>query len=158
MELSDTILAMVSPLVKGEVPTPFGGRLFFGRMWFDYENSLMEKELAERKVELIFNLRENHGDFAGAQELCHKIEDHGIPEDKEKFVEDVEDVIESLKHGKNVFVHCFAGKGRTSLALAAILVRLGIPSEEALQQVQELARGPETEDQKKFVMTLENHP
>lgn len=145
----------ILPIVKGEVPTDLPGTLIFGRQWFPWETSEIEQELTSRKIDVILNLLERkHGDVAGAQEIWSPINDYDIPEDELSFINKIDQTIEHLRSGKNVYVHCFAGRGRTSIALAAILVRLGVQPEEALEKVHSLARGPETDKQKDFVRKL----
>ncbi len=132
------------------------GTLLFGRMWSSWELSAMESEIQTRKVDVIFNLLEDsHGDIGAAKEIWSPINDYSIPSDTEVFMSKVESVIKELSLGKTVLVHCYGGKGRTSLALAAILVKLGVPSTEALEKVHATARGPETEEQKDFVRNLQ---
>jgi protein-tyrosine phosphatase len=155
--MSDDVTALllkINPLVKGQMEVPMG-TLLFGRMWSSWESSAIEDEIRTRKIDVIFNLlEESHGDINGAKEIWSPIDDYDIPSDIESFMSKVSSVIEELCLGKTVFVHCFGGVGRTSLALASILVKLGTPAAEALDRVHELARGPETEEQKIFVRNL----
>lgn len=66
----------------------------------------------------------------------------------------------SLIDGKNIYIHCFGGHGRTGTVVGCYLVRHGTPGEKALEMIQELRRGipeeeyrsPETEGQRKMVM------
>ena len=64
-----------------------------------------------------------------------------------------------LRAGRHVAVHCRGGIGRSSLIAAALLVRLGIPTEQAWQVIAE-ARGvpvPETEQQRRWLDTHHDH-
>ena len=150
-----SILLNLNPLVKGQIDVPFG-TLLFGRMWSSFELDIIEKEIQDRNIDIILNLLEDsHGDICGAEEIWAPIDDFSIPSDTEAFMSKIDSVINELNLGKTVLVHCYGGKGRTSLALAAILVKLGVPSEEALEKVHTAARGPETEEQKNFVRLLD---
>ncbi|MEW6650054.1 MAG: dual specificity protein phosphatase family protein [Chloroflexota bacterium] len=65
-----------------------------------------------------------------------------------------------LSEGKNVYVHCWGGIGRTGTVIGCYLVRKGMPPEAALRQIAQLRRGtpdgwknsPETEEQRQMVL------
>lgn len=153
---SETILLSVNPFIKGHISTEYG-YVLFGRMWNKSETELVTKQLSDRQVDFIWNLFDSsHGDVGTSKEIFTPIEDFSTPE-KESFEKDLDFIITAIKNGKRVFVHCFAGKGRTSLGLASILVRMGVDKEEALMTVYEAAHGPETEAQKNFVKSLDSY-
>lgn len=155
------ILLQVNPLIKGQIELPFEkveklGKLFFGRMWTSWELSSIEDEIRDRNITVVLNLlEESHGEIAGANEIWAPIDDFSIPSDIQEFMSRVDETVDELKRGKNILVHCYGGKGRTSLAIAMILIKLGLPNDEALNRVFGVIRGPETEEQKDFVRTVQ---
>jgi protein-tyrosine phosphatase len=77
------------------------------------------------------------------------IEDGGTPASMSEARDLVADLVEKLKTGKAVGVHCRAAIGRSPMIAAAILISLGVPLRTALRQLS-LARGypvPETDEQ-----------
>lgn len=80
------------------------------------------------------------------------IEDYDIPSDSQSFLRDLEIVLGHLQAGRDVYVHCLGGHGRTGMALAALTVRLaGVSPEAALQFSKQQCQGPEREAQKTFI-------
>lgn len=68
----------------------------------------------------------------------------------------------ALAEGRNIYVHCWGGIGRTGTTVGCYLVRQGLTGEQALAQLAELwkdvpkssyfPRSPETDRQVKFVL------
>jgi protein-tyrosine phosphatase len=92
---------------------------------------------------------------AGIRFHLYPIEDRGIPEQPgfDLFIGELAAVIE---RGGFVVVHCRGGIGRSSVAAAAVLVRLGRAPGDALKSIAQ-ARGlpiPDTMEQYDFVMGL----
>lgn len=142
------------PIFKGEIKTQYGA-ILFGRLWHPWESSFFANECERKRIDIIWNLLEDsHGDIGPAKELHSPINDFGTPNDAEAFCRDADTIITALKAGQKVFVHCHTGKGRTALALASVLVRLGITGEDALIIVREPTLGPETDIQCKFVVDI----
>jgi protein tyrosine/serine phosphatase len=79
---------------------------------------------------------------------------------QEKMVEILDTIDSALSEGKNIYLHCYGGKGRTGTVVGCYLVRHGTPRDKALEKIQELRReipgkseqSPETEGQRKMVM------
>ena len=81
------------------------------------------------------------------------IQDRGVPLDTSSFIEFLKDLENYLAQGKRVGVHCRACIGRASVTSASILIRSGIPSEEAWLQIS-ASRDcvvPDTEEQRQWV-------
>ena len=155
MFLEDEILLLAKPLINGSFEL-FSGKVYFGRMWMLWEEEYALQEFASHDISVVWNLRTMPHNDIGVKEIWSSIEDHGIPEDVNSFLNDVERIVARLKNGENVFVHCFGGRGRTAIGLAALLVKEGATGEEALTKVNSLVKGPETEEQKNFVLGLKN--
>lgn len=66
----------------------------------------------------------------------------------------------SLFEGRNIYLHCYGGTGRTGMVVGCYMVRHGIRGDEALEMIQELRKGiaavnrrsPETEGQRRMVL------
>jgi protein-tyrosine phosphatase len=80
------------------------------------------------------------------------IRDHGVP-DRDRAGPLLDALAADLRAGRHVVVHCRGGIGRSSVVAAALLVRLGIPVDEAWATIA-TARGrrvPETAAQRRWV-------
>lgn len=92
---------------------------------------------------------------AGLEYREHGIVDFGVPR-----VADIAPVLDgiqaALREGRHVVVHCHGGVGRSSLVAGAVLVRLGVPVDEAWRRIGS-ARGvpvPETDEQRRWLSGL----
>lgn len=151
----EEIILTANPIFKGELETPYGN-ILFGRMWQYHEADLFAKECETKGIDIIWNLLEkSHGDIGNAKEIWSPIDDFGAPSNTEDFINTVNLIVAALLAGNKIFVHCHGGKGRTSLALASLLVSLGLRATAALLRVHESAHGPETQAQKDFVLHYE---
>ena len=91
----------------------------------------------------------------------HPIVDMGVPGTPGEMVEILDAVDRALDGGRNVYLHCWGGVGRTATVVGCWLVRHGRTGDEALQQVAEWWRGvakvrrkprsPETDEQFRYV-------
>lgn len=90
----------------------------------------------------------------------HPVRDQHAPGDNSVMRGILGALDEAARRRKVVYLHCWGGKGRTGTAVACHLVRRGHTADDALCQVQELARVmprakyariPENEEQCRFV-------
>jgi len=82
------------------------------------------------------------------------IPEYGVPESAERVLRLADRVAQSLKQGDNILVHCRAGIGRTGTFAALVLMRLGVPLEDALHRVQAAGSGPENDSQYAFLESM----
>lgn len=116
------------------------------------------------KLDIIWSLLEGNGyyyeeDFKTNKKILNSpIEDYYIPLSIKKFDNDLQVICNYLQDKKTVYVHCYAGHGRTGIALACLFIKyLGYSAEEALKNTEKLCNGPEREVQKEFVRDYEKH-
>jgi protein-tyrosine phosphatase len=151
----DQIIRTAYPIFKGEIDTPYG-KIIFGRMWHSWEVDFFTSECESQKIDVIWNLLEApHGDIGTSKEVHSPIDDFDKPTDPISFCRDADLILNALKSGQKVFVHCHSGTGRTALALAIVLTKCGMSGYNALSVVKETTMGPETDIQCQFVLDQE---
>lgn len=89
------------------------------------------------------------------------IEDHGLPDDASVVVAALDCIDEALAGGRNVYLHCRAGVGRTGTVLGCYLVRHGARGRDAIDRLYDLWQQsersrkipqiPETDEQEHYV-------
>jgi protein-tyrosine phosphatase len=75
------------------------------------------------------------------------IADFGVPQNEDMLWATTHRAADALLTGKNLFVHCAAGIGRTGMVATCILMAAGIESASALTMIRQTGSGPETEEQ-----------
>lgn len=61
--------------------------------------------------------------------IKYGIEDFSVPNDREGLRNLVEDMLSRLARGQKIFMHCYAGIGRTGTVLACLLKRAGLQAD-----------------------------
>ncbi|QFT54214.1 dual specificity protein phosphatase family protein [Microbulbifer sp. THAF38] len=99
--------------------------------------------------------------LACEEQLCIKnsiefvsfpIPDRGLP-NTQQAIELAEHLLQEIRSGKHIAIHCRAGIGRTGIIAGAILVKSGLNAEESLALISS-ARGvqvPDTEEQEAWL-------
>ena len=90
----------------------------------------------------------------GLQFVSYPIPDRSSPSDRGGFDGFVSDLADRLRAGENVGVHCRGCIGRSTIAAACTLTKLGWTARSALTAV-ETVRGcivPDTEEQAEFIL------
>lgn len=90
---------------------------------------------------------------AGIEFLAFPIGDRGLPRDFGQAEAFVDCLVERLRQGKSVSVHCRVGIGRSSLITACVLLHLGLPYDNVFPALKR-ARGvdvPDTSEQAAWV-------
>lgn len=95
-----------------------------------------------------------YAERAGIAFVSFPIPDHHVPLDRNAFTAFVLKIVERLKAGERVAVHCQGTIGRATVTAACVLIRLGWNPKTALDAI-ELARGcevPDTEEQREWIL------
>lgn len=90
----------------------------------------------------------------GLKFLSFPLPDRSTPSNREEFDSFVTSLARRLQAGEKIGVHCRGCIGRSTVVAACTLVKLGWPSEQALDAI-EVARGcavPDTEEQREFIL------
>jgi len=86
------------------------------------------------------------------------ISDFGTPsvEVTKRWTQTVPYLLQHLKEGKKMLIHCAAGYGRTGMMTAALLVAMGVDPEKAIALVRTARPGTiETPEQEAFIRNLQ---
>jgi hypothetical protein len=147
--------------VAGEYPINLPGKLYHGKLYtFEEEKRDTLKDLKEKNVSVIWDLLEYAGtaldwEKKNFETVIHTpIKDYGLPLSPEKFLADAKQILAYLKEGKNVYVHCHAGHGRTGTGVSTVAILAGMDPLDALNTSITECHGPETEGQIEFVFDL----
>lgn len=95
------------------------------------------------------------------QQMTYKripIQDFSLPS-CDKMVEILDVIDLALSEGKNIYLHCYAGIGRTGMTVGCYLARHGTPGDKALEMIQKFRKeimgdqrlSPETDKQRRMV-------
>ena len=89
------------------------------------------------------------------------IRDHDVPS-RETMIAILDTIDGALNTGRNVYIHCWGGVGRTGIVVGCHLVRHGNTNEQAIAQVNKLyktrpnnpyfPRSPESKEQIEFIL------
>lgn len=136
------------------------------------EGMWLKSELASLKVRGVTDLvsmltpqEEIEVGLQAEEQLCaelglrfhrHPVTDRGVPQ-QPGFDEFIDALLPVLEQGGFIAIHCRAGIGRSTVAAAALLCRLGLSATDAVVLISH-ARGfevPDTDDQLDFIHTLD---
>jgi protein-tyrosine phosphatase len=118
-------------------------------------------DLQAADLDIWWNLALELGDLVPRMQQCAaevlwaRIADYSVPSDLPVFAEQLDRVCALLSCEGCVHVNCYGGRGRTGLALACI--RMCLEEEEpeaALDAAVSVSGGPETDEQRAFVLRL----
>lgn len=91
---------------------------------------------------------------AGMEFINIPIIDHTPPPFSDEVFEIIESLAQKIREGRRIFIHCYAGIGRSATLAAGVLIELGYTPQQAVQVLSD-ARGimvPETLDQREWLL------
>ena len=151
-----------------ELPFSFSGKLFRSPMpfssydqvevWQSYlgQDIGLVVVLTEQQEYLVYAMKDLPAFYKsnGLDVLHLPVPDFGVPSDPDEWEKGIKTVIDALKEGRNVVVHCLAGLGRTGVFLACLAKEtLGLSGDQSISWVRESIPGAlENYNQEEFVI------
>jgi len=149
------------------IPGPWRGRLGIvprprGAEWLDDEIRAWREASIDVLVSLLepgeeadFDLTgESSSSKAGGVDFrSFPIPDRGVPKSREAMAELADQIVDALRSGKTVAVHCRQGIGRSAMIAAAALISGGLNADTAVNTIRQ-SRGldvPETPAQRQWI-------
>jgi len=87
----------------------------------------------------------------GIEWIYFPITDYGVPSDAGAFGELIDKAVDAIRGGRGVCFHCYAGVGRTGMALACTLGKyLSLDAEQAIAAVRKCRASIESQSQEEF--------
>jgi protein-tyrosine phosphatase len=132
-----------------------------GGRWVNSSDSLRADlaDLHDRGVRMLVSLLEVSDAVPrfcrqlGIRWVSHPIENFSIPSDAQAFDRLIDETLASIARREPVCFHCFAGVGRTGLALCCTVGRLrGLDGGAAIRTVRSMREALETDEQERFVI------
>jgi protein-tyrosine phosphatase len=143
----------------GILPRPRGGDWLRdeARAWRQAGISLVVSLLeSEEETQLLLADEAAAAKAAEVEFRAFPIPDRGVPASYESVATLATGIIDALKAGRNVAVHCRQGVGRSGLILGAVLVAAGEAPQTALKTIED-SRGvtvPETDEQRQWLASF----
>jgi protein-tyrosine phosphatase len=154
--------APLAPMPLAIVLCPRGGRQLQGELRQLQRAGIetLVSLLSDEQVEMLELAEEpSAARRLGMQFLSHPIPDHQIPPDPHAFRAFVSDLVERLRAGEHIGIHCWGSIGRATVTAACTLIHLGWQPATALAAV-ETARSypvPDTEEQERWILNYKAH-
>lgn len=139
------------------MPRPRGGDWLEDeiRAWRDASVGVVVSLLEEEEVtDLELSAEGELAGASGIEFVSFPIVDRSVPASRDSVSELVANLATRLNAGQNVAIHCRQGIGRAALVAIAVLVRLGVSADEAIERVS-ATRGrpvPETPEQREWLL------
>jgi protein-tyrosine phosphatase len=97
---------------------------------------------------------------AGIAFLSFPIPDTQIPPSHAEFREFVAGLVNRLRHGERIGIHCRGSIGRSTVTAAAALIHLGWKPQAALPAIERARRCPvpDTDEQQRWILDYEARP
>ena len=141
------------------MPRPRGGD------WLEDEIRSLKSSGVDAVVSLLESAEIEELDIAEEQTLCgangiaflsFPIPDRNVPPSGREALDFAGGILNLLRSGKSVVIHCRQGVGRSALVAACVLALMSVPVDEAFKRI-ENARGcpvPDTPEQRRWVAQL----
>ena len=138
-----------------------------GNDWLDDEIKLLKSREIDCLVSLLEKSEEWELGIQEEEEICKKwgiefisfpIEDVSIPKNEIEFISLAESLGNRIYENKKVVIHCRMGIGRSSILVAAIMIRLGYEGKDVFEIIGKYRnlKVPDTEEQKNWILSREN--
>ena len=136
-----------------------------GGDWLEDEIRSLKRSGVDAVISLLERQESEELDIVQEKALCeaneisflsYPIRDRDVPSSGEEALKFAQSIVDVLRNGSNVVIHCRAGIGRSSVIAACVLVMIGIDVDDAFQRI-EIARGcsvPDTREQREWVVEL----
>ena len=140
----------------GIVPRPRGAEWLDDetRAWhqagIDVVVSLLEPD---EQADLDLTSESTSAAASGLSFRAFPIPDRGVPTSREAVAQLADEIVDALRSGKTVVVHCRQGIGRSAMMVAAALIAGGLSAETAINVISQ-SRGldmPETQAQRQWI-------
>eukprot|EP01124_Arcella_intermedia_P032125 TRINITY_DN7429_c1_g1_i1.p1 TRINITY_DN7429_c1_g1~~TRINITY_DN7429_c1_g1_i1.p1 ORF type:complete len:470 (+),score=99.03 TRINITY_DN7429_c1_g1_i1:493-1902(+) len=127
-----------------------------GRVWgeWDRDIDIDISVILSHKIQVVCSIitntelsQMNRPDFyqrirlAGMESVDFSIHDKWLPNSVDNFIKIVDVIVEHIRRGKTILVHCNGGKGRTGLVVVACLMILGYPVDQSIQIIRTARSG-----------------
>jgi protein-tyrosine phosphatase len=141
------------------MPRPRGGD------WLEDEIRSLKSSGVDAVVSLLERAEDEELDITEEQALCESngisflsfpIPDRNVPPSGREALDFAGSVLNLLRSGRSVVIHCRQGVGRSALVAACVMMVGGVPVDEAFEKI-EAARGcpvPDTPEQRRWVAHL----
>ena len=85
------------------------------------------------------------------------VEDYGVPENFEEYIEFLRETVLLLESGESVLIHCGAGIGRTGMFAICLLIQSGYPGKDAVKLINKAGSNAETDEQRGIIDKVEEY-
>ena len=79
------------------------------------------------------------------------IPDYGMPTNVDDLDQMLDWLLERLRLGESLVIHCAAGHGRTGMVATLLLARMGSPLDDAIETIRLAGLAPDTMEQRGFL-------
>lgn len=138
-----------------------------GNDWLDDEINALKSQEVDCLVSLLEYSEQEELHLLEESNICKKynidflnfpIEDVTTPTSEAAFLRFTQQLVTYLNQQKKVVIHCRMGIGRSSMLAAAVLIKMGCPTQGIFELISQF-RGlevPDTEEQKAWILSMAN--
>lgn len=138
-----------------------------GNDWLDNEIKSLKKREVDCFVSLLEKSEQWELELQEEKEICKKweiefinfpIKDVNTPDNEKEFMLLADNLTNKISQNKKIVIHCRMGIGRTSILIAAIMIKLGYKGTGIFELIGEYRKlkVPDTKEQKDWLLSIEN--